>query len=90
MDRYEDKKVRFDMTINLGHILIVLSFLVTASVAWNGMDKRVVVLEEFRATQRDRDTVQDLENKEKFKEVRDVLVDMRRSMEKIADKVGAK
>jgi hypothetical protein len=90
MDRYEDKKVRFDMTINLGHILIVLSFLVTASVAWNGMDKRVAVLEEFRATQRDRDTVQDLENKEKFKEVRDVLVDMRRSMEKIADKVGAK
>ena len=36
--------VRFDNTINLGHILTFLGFLVTIMVTWSTLDKRVVVL----------------------------------------------
>jgi hypothetical protein len=85
-----DNKVRFDKTINLGHILTVIAFLCTAMVSWNVMDKRVLVLEEFRAAQRDRDTQQDQQSKDKFQEVKDALTELRRSVEKVADKVGAR
>ena len=33
--------VRFDNTINLGHILTFLGFLVTIMVTWSTLDKRV-------------------------------------------------
>lgn len=84
------------MSMNLGHVLTVVAFLVTAMASWNVMDKRVLVLEEYRAaqkehetSQRDRDTAQDQASKDKFQEVRDALTDLRRSVEKVADKVGA-
>ena len=85
-----DNKIRFDKTINLGHILTALAFMVTAMVSWNVMDKRVTVLEESRMAQRERDTTQDLTSKDKFQEVRDALIDLRRSVEKVSDQVGAK
>jgi len=85
-----DNRVKFDKTINLGHILTAASFIIVALTQWNIMDKRVVVLEEFRAAQRERDSAQDISSKEKFQEVRDALADLRRSVEKVADKIGAK
>lgn len=81
-------KLRFDMTINLGHALTVISFLGVAVTQWNLMDKRVLVLEEFRLSQRERDIAQDLASKDKFQEVRDALTELRRSVEKVADRVG--
>jgi hypothetical protein len=62
--------------------------------SWSLMDKRVVVLEvtqnQQAAAQRERDSVQDSSTREKFGEVREGLADLRRSVEKIADKVGAR
>ena len=46
--------VKFDGTINLGHISSALAVLITGVMAWNGMDKRVLVLEEARLVNRDR------------------------------------
>ena len=83
-------KVRFDKTINLGHVLTIVSCLIVVMAQWSIMDKRVVVLEEFKAAQRERDVAQDAISKEKFVEVREALVDLRRSVEKVADKVGAR
>jgi len=92
-----DNRIRFDKTINLGHVLTVAAFVCTAMVSWNVMDKRVLVLEEYRAAQRDRDAsqrerdlAQDVVSKDKFQEVRDSLIELRRSVEKVADKVGAR
>lgn len=80
--------VRFDKTINLGHVLTIVSFLVLTLMQWNIMDKRVTLLEESRATQRERDTSQDANNRDKAQEVKDALTDLKRSVEKLADKVG--
>lgn len=84
-----DNRIRFDKTINLGHVLTIVSFLLLTLTQWNMMDKRVVVLEEFRQTQRERDTTQDENTREKAKEVKDALTDLKRSVEKLADKMVA-
>lgn len=88
--RPDDTRIKFDRTINLGHVLTAASMIVAVMVSWSMMDKRVVVLEEARAAQRERDTVQDESNREKFQEVRETMIDLRQAVEKVADKVGAR
>lgn len=88
MSEPQNRKPWFDPTINLGHILTVIAFIATAVLSWNVMDKRVLVLEEFRLSQRERDIAQDSIAKDKFQEVRDALTELRRSVEKVADRVG--
>lgn len=85
-----DNRVKFDKTINLGHVLTVFSFLVVALAQWNVMDKRVAILEVYAAAQNERDDRQDEANREKFTEIRDSLREMRTTVEKVADKIGAK
>lgn len=84
-----DNRLRFDKTINLGHILTMGAFLLTAMVQWNMVDKRILVLEEARVSQRERDTTQDSASKENLMTVKDALKDLSRSVERVADKVGA-
>ena len=83
-----DNRVRFDKTINLGHLLTMAGFLLMTLVQWNMMDKRVVVLEEFRGTQREKDTTQDTITREKAQEVKDALRDVKNSIEKLGDRMG--
>lgn len=84
-----DNRVRFDKTINLGHVLTIISFLLLTVTQWNLMDKRVVVLEENRSTQRDKDAAQDAITREKADEVKDALRDVKASIEKLGDRIGA-
>lgn len=83
----DDNRIKFDKTINLGHILTVAAMIASVMVSWSLMDKRVVVLEEARMVQRDRDQSQDALTKDKFQEVRDALAGLTRSVEKVADKL---
>lgn len=53
------KKPRFDPTINLGHILTFVGFLVAGFGAWATLDSRIVSLEENRKTQAAIDQAQD-------------------------------
>ncbi len=39
-------KIKFDPTINLGHILTFAGFITTGFVTYNQVDKRITVLEE--------------------------------------------
>lgn len=83
-----ENRVRFDKTINLGHVLTIATFLLLTLTQWNMMDKRVVVLEEFRLSQRERDATQDAASKDKFQEVKDALTDIKHSVEKLGDKLA--
>lgn len=85
----QENRIRFDKTVNLGHILTMGMFLVTIMAGWNMMDKRLLVLEEARASQRDRDALQDTTAKDNQQTIKEALTDLRRSVEKVADKVGA-
>lgn len=88
--RQREDRFRFEKTINLGHLLTMAVMIAAVMGSWSLLDKRVVVLEEARQAQRDRDQTQDASSKEKFQEVRDALIDLRRSVEKVSDKVGAR
>lgn len=51
--------LKFDPTINAGHILTFVGFLLAGFVGWTTLDKRVVVLEQERARQNTVDQHQD-------------------------------
>lgn len=82
-----DNRIRFDKTVNLGHLITMGAFLLAGFVQWNIMDKRVTVLEESRSTQRERDGAQDSATKDKAQEVKDALTELKRSIEKLSDKM---
>ena len=82
--------VRFDNSINLGHVLTFLGFLITIMVTWATLDKRVVVLEESRKAQATIDSAQDLRSAEKFTEIRDSLGEIKRAVEKVNDRLERK
>ena len=85
--RERTQGVRFDNTINLGHILTFLGFLVTIMVTWSTLDKRVVVLEEGRKAQAILDSAQDVRSVEKFIEIRDTLNEIKRTVERNNDRL---
>jgi hypothetical protein len=74
------KKIRFDGTINLGHILTVLTFCGAGAVGWNAMDKRITVLEEARVVQQQIDKRQDDDRNDMKRTVRE---DMREIIRKV-------
>jgi hypothetical protein len=83
-------RIRFDRTINLGNVLTMVAMVVIVMTSWSMQDKRLAVLEEARMSQREKDQAQDADRREKFGEVRDALQDLRRSVEKLADRGGAR
>ncbi len=80
-------RVRFDRTINLGHILTFLGFILTIMVTWGTMDKRVTVLEEARKAQEARDIQQDGRLSEKMGEIHDSLTELKRGVEQVHDRL---
>ena len=82
--------VRFDNTINLGHILTFLGFLVTIMVTWSTLDKRVVVLEESRKAQAVLDHAQDNRSAERITEIRETLGEIKRSVDRVSDRLERK
>ena len=85
--RERARGVRFDNTINLGHILTFLGFLITITVSWSTLDKRVVVLEESRKAQAVLDHAQDNRSAEKFTEIRETLGEIKRSVDRVNDRL---
>ena len=85
--RERARGVRFDNTINLGHLLTFAGFLITIMVSWTTLDKRVVVLEESRKAQAILDSAQDLRSAEKFTEIRDTLSEIKRTVERVNDRL---
>jgi hypothetical protein len=78
-------RVRFDGTINLGHILTFLGMLISGFVAWSAMDKRVVVLEEARVYQKAVDMRQDEERGQIKQQVREDYKDISNKLDRVLD-----
>ena len=82
--------MKFDPTINAGHLLTFAGFLLTGFVGWTSLDKRVVVLEEQRRSQDVRDVAQDQRSAEKFTEIKETMADIKRTLEVVRDKLEKK
>lgn len=79
--------ITFDATINLGHILTFVGFLITGFMAWQTMDKRVIILEQTTRLQELRDKNQDSEQSSMALHINESLIDIKRSVEKLSDKI---
>lgn len=75
------KRLTFDPTINAGHILTFVSVMAVLVAGWNALDKRVVVLEEAKTYQRERDNAQDSAIAEKLVDIKDTLREVKRGVE---------
>lgn len=73
----ERRRLTFDPTINAGHIISLLAFLVTLVIGWSTLDKRVVVLEEARKTQAQLDQHQDAIQRASNDSVRESLAEIK-------------
>ena len=81
--------VRFDPTINLGHIITFFGFLVAIFTAWSTLDKRVIVLEENRRVQLAIDQAQDARQTQATGQITIAIERLERQTERIADKLDA-
>jgi hypothetical protein len=82
------KKIRFDGTINLGHLLTVATFLGACVVGWNAMDKRVTVLEEARIVQKQIDRRQDEEFNDYKRTIREDMRELLRKIDILVERRG--
>jgi len=90
-DRRESRRgIKFDGTINLGHMLTFAGLLITIMVTWSTLDKRVVVLEESRKAQELRDSGQDQRNADQMSGIRETLVEIKTNVIGLREKLDRK
>lgn len=83
----ERHKVRFDPTINMGHLISAGVSLISAAAfvvtGWALIDKRVVLLEEAKSYQAARDVAQDAAMRDKFDDVKGSLAELKASVNEL-------
>ena len=78
--------VVFDKTINLGHVLTFIGFIVSGFTMWQAMDKRVLILEEARSAQKLIDVRQDAEIADNKKNVREDLKEINNKLDRLIER----
>lgn len=79
--------LKFDPTINAGHILTFVGFLLAGFVGWTTLDKRVVVLEQERARQNTVDQHQDTLHRSQMDAVRESLADIKQGIKELSQRL---
>ena len=86
----EEKPIRraiFDPTINLGHLLTFISFIIIGVGIYSTLDKRVLVLETSTQKQDMRDMSQDADRARISAEMKDSVNDIKRTVERMNEKI---
>jgi hypothetical protein len=84
----EAKRLRFDPTINAGHILTFIAMVVGVMTSYSLLDKRIGVLEERSATSTSQTAERQAEQKESLKEIKADIKDLQRSVNDISRAIG--
>lgn len=85
-----NKGIKFDGTINLGHMLTFIGFLITIMVTWSTLDKRVVVLEESKKAQEMRDSTQDQRTNDQLSGIKETLAEIKTNVIGLREKLDRK
>lgn len=80
------RRIRFDGTINLGHLLTMVTFIAAGVVGWTAMDKRITVLEEARMVQQQIDKRQDEDRADMKKTVREDMKEIIRKVDILVER----
>ena len=87
-ERTEERKgIKWDATVNLGHILTFVGFMLAGFGAWSTLDKRVTIIEESKYLQKQVDSNQDVRSAEATGQIKEVLQRLDRQIERIADRL---
>ena len=86
-DTNDRKKLTFDPTVNAGHVLTFIGFIIAGFVGWSTLDKRVVSLEEARKAQVQTDQHQDTLHRASIDAVRDSLREIKEGVVKLNDRL---
>lgn len=78
--------IKFDPTINLGHVLTFVGFLVAIFTAWTTLDKRVTVIEERANTQIIVDRNQDNTMATNMSAIRESLSEIKQQITRINER----
>lgn len=78
--------VKFDATINLGHILTFLGFILAGFTAWTTLDKRVTVIEERAALQAVVDRNQDGQLTQNMQAIKESLTEIKVQINRISER----
>ena len=85
LDGATRKRVHWDPTINLGHVLTAAAMLTAGFGAWNALDKRLTTLEAARSLsevhQRERDAAQDQRIRETVEDIRQTTREIKQTVE---------
>lgn len=85
----ETPRPKFDPTISYGHVLQILMVISAVVIGWQNLDKRVVVLEENRNTQTQRDRHQDLTIDDKTRQIKESLDEIKAALLRLDNKIEA-
>lgn len=77
------KRVQFDPTINLGHILTFVGFMLAGFGAWGNIDKRITLTEVQATAAVERTNDQDKRMNETLKDLRTDIKDVQRAVNDI-------
>lgn len=80
---YRPSRVRFDPTINLGHILTFLGFMLAGFAAYGNIDKRITMTELQSSAAIERTSEQDKRMSESLKELKTDIKDVQRAVNDI-------
>ncbi len=79
--------IRFDGTVNLGHVMTFAAGMFAGFAVYNSVDKRILVLEEARAFQVQRDIQQDTLARERADVISQGLGKIDLRLDKISDQL---
>lgn len=80
---YRQSRVRFDPTINLGHILTFVGFMLAGFAAYGNIDKRITLTELQSTAAVERTGEQDKRMSESLKELKTDIKDVQRAVNDI-------
>ena len=80
--------VKFDATINLGHVLTFVGFVIAGFTAWSTLDKRLTVIEERATFQAQIDRAQDAKLAESMTQIKESLSDIKANINRMSDRWG--
>lgn len=84
LDHAQRRRVRFDPTINLGHVLTFLGFLATGMAAYSDLKERIAVQAVRIQAAEMEAAAEKIRNRDSLREIKDDLKEIRRGVEDLA------
>ncbi len=79
-------RIIFDPTINAGHVLTFLGFMLSGFMAYSTLDKRVTVVEQRATSTEQRAAEQDVRIKDSLGEIKQDLREVKGAINELADR----